>query len=68
MYGSLRYPSFTRLLALNNQVHDLENRLLAEPVRVPSLAGPGRVAELQDEIDRGTRATLALCWLADLDR
>ena len=32
MDGSLQYSALTRLLTLNNQVHDLENQMLTEKV------------------------------------
>ncbi len=77
MNGSLQYSALTRLLTLNNQVHDLENRMLAE--KVPTGPGPdvgaskvsdqmvsgSRIAEIQDEIDRFARASLATCWLGN---
>ena len=34
MNGSLQYSALTRLLTLNNQLHDLENQMLAESVPV----------------------------------
>lgn len=79
MRSSPQVPSLARLLALNNQVHDLENRLLGVAVSgfplQPVAAGPrsetNPIAELQEEIDRGARASLAACWLSmpedDLD-
>lgn len=71
MNSSLQYSALTRLLALNNQVHDLENQLLREALpqgrRVGStiltVGGPSRIAEMQEEIDRGVRASLITCWL-----
>jgi hypothetical protein len=71
MNSSLQYSALTRLLALNNQVHDLENQLRRETVpqgrRVGSailaVGGPSRIAEMQEEIDRGVRASLTTCWL-----
>ena len=79
MNGSLQYTALTRLLALNNQVHDLENQMLAEMVPIvpyPSVGGENvsdrvssgsRIAEIQDEIDRFARASLATCWLGNSD-
>ena len=71
MSADLQYSVLTRLLALNNQVHDLENQLLAavvplgrlhpESVGVPGL---NQIADLQEQIDRGVRASLTTCWLA----
>ena len=70
MNGSLQYSALTRLLTLNNQVHDLESRMLTEsvPVSVIGLAVSGsRIAEIQDKIDQATRASLATCWLSNSD-
>jgi hypothetical protein len=75
MNGSLQYSALTRLLSLNNQVHDLENKMLS--VSVPAipvglviseqmLAG-SRIAEIQNEIDQAARASLATCWLGNAD-
>ncbi len=72
MRSSPQVPSLARLLALNNQVHDLENRLLGvavsgapiRPVAVGPRPGTNPIAELQEEIDRGARASLAACWLS----
>lgn len=66
-----QYTMLARLLALNNQVHDLENRLRGEslpgsPLTVDSPADPAQgcsIAQLQEEIDQGVRATLVACWL-----
>ena len=75
MNGSLQYSALTRLLTLNNQVHDLESRMLTEsvPQSVMGLAvsaqsvSGSRIAEIQDEIDQATRASLATCWLSNSD-
>lgn len=75
MSGSLQYTALTRLLTLNNQVHDLENQMLAESVPVGArgaiisaqMASGSRIAEIQEEIDRITRASLATCWLGNAD-
>ena len=75
MNGSLQYSALTRLLTLNNQVHDLENRILAVavPTRIHSVGVHGhilsnnRIAQIQEEIDRATRASLATCWLGNAD-
>ena len=71
MNGSLQYSALTRLLTLNNQVHDLENRMLA--VELPAgtsgdvisnqMTSGSRIAGIQEEIDQATRASLATCWL-----
>ena len=66
MNGSLQYSTLPRLLDLNNQVHDLKHRMMEEPVVVASSPGQAsRIAEMQEEIERRTRASLALCWLAE---
>ncbi len=66
MSGSLQYSTLPRLLDLNNQVHDLKHRMMEEPVLVAKSPGQAsRIAEMQEEIERHTRATLALCWLAE---
>jgi len=75
MSESLQYTALTRLLTLNNQVHDLENQMLAESVPVGArgaiisaqMASGSRIAEIQEEIDRTTRASLATCWLGNAD-
>ena len=75
MNGSLQYSALTRLLALNNQVHDLENQMLAESVPVSAkgamisaqMASGSRIAEIQEEMDRTARASLATCWLGNSD-
>ena len=71
MNDSLQYHALSRLLALNNQVHDLEGQLQRESI--PSMYDDGhtrrndgpwnRIAALQEEIDQGVRATLVTCWL-----
>ncbi|MCH7842233.1 MAG: hypothetical protein IH963_08135 [Chloroflexi bacterium] len=75
MNGSLQYSALTRLLTLNNKVHDLENRMLAETVPIGArgamisaqMASGSRIAEIQEEIDRFARASLATCWLGNTD-
>lgn len=75
MNGSLQYSALTRLLTLNNQAHDLENQVLAETLPASALGfvvsdqmfAGNRIAELQEEIDQVTRASLATCWLASSD-
>ena len=58
-----------RLLDLNNQVHDIESRMRLEPVPVGAAIGigpstpQGQIAEMQEEMDRGVRASLVTCWL-----
>ncbi len=73
MNSSLQYSALTRLLTLNNQVHDLENQMMTEAVpAVPvgselmdRMFSGNRIAEIQDEIDRFARASLATCWLGN---
>ena len=72
---SLQYSTLARLLAINNQVHDLENQLRRESVPTTALlnqssieAAPlNRIAEMQAEIDQGVRASLVTCWLGAVD-
>ena len=67
---NMQYPSLARLLALNNRVHDLENDLRRELLPVmakeyAALGGPvpfAKIAEMQNEIDQGVRASLVTCW------
>ncbi|HJN85854.1 MAG: hypothetical protein QF714_15045 [Dehalococcoidia bacterium] len=71
MNSSMPYSALTRLLTLNNQVHDLQNRLLgttvprlqSEALLWPEVDPLSRIAKMQDEIDQGVRASLATCWL-----
>jgi len=74
MSASLPYSTLVRLLTLNNQVHDLENRMMGVELQQISLrtegpelsgraAGTNGIAEIQEEIDRGVRASLTACWL-----
>jgi len=87
MGDRLEYTVLTRLLTLNNQVHDLENQLMTESV--PSLwkhpdsvmtsigdhkanadneaDGANRIADMQDRIAQGVRASLTTCWLGASD-
>ena len=75
MNGSLQYSALTRLLTLNNQVHDLENQMLTESVPIGArgamiaaqMSSGSRIAEIQEEIDKATRASLATCWLGNAD-
>jgi len=75
MNGSLQYSALTRLLTLNNQVHDLEKQMMAEMIPdVPvdselmdRMFSGNRIAEIQEEIDRFARASLATCWLGNSD-
>ena len=66
MNGILQYSTLSRLMDLNNQVHDLKHRMMEEPVLAAAGSDqPSNIAEMQEEIERRTRASLALCWLAD---
>ncbi len=74
MSSSVQYSAFTRLLTHNNKVHDLEDMLrkmwvpsnwetvdedIVEPTWIPN-----PFAELQDDMDRESRACLVSCWAA----
>ncbi|PKB66684.1 MAG: hypothetical protein BZY81_06545 [SAR202 cluster bacterium Io17-Chloro-G4] len=75
MGDRLEYTVLTRLLTLNNQVHDLETQLMTESVPelpeglglVMTASGANRIAEMQDQIARGVRASLTTCWLGATD-
>ena len=78
MNSGLPFPALTRLLSLNNRVHDLENQLRRVTLPVGVVAGQAgagtlaanSIAQIQDEIDQGVRASLITCWLgmgADLE-
>ncbi len=75
MNDSLQYSTLARLLAINNQVHDLENELRRESVPTTALLNQSRVeastqsriAEMQTEIDQAVRASLVTCWLGVVD-
>jgi hypothetical protein len=62
MSTSLQYSALSRILDLNTRVSNLQTRMMAEPV---SATGSGRIAEMQEEIERWKRTSLAVCWLAD---
>ena len=72
---NLEYSTLARLLAINNQVHDLENQLRRESVPTTALLNQSsseatrqnRIAEMQTEIDQGVRASLVTCWLGVVD-
>ena len=72
MKSGLPYPALTRLLSLNNRVHDLENQLrrvtvpmgvVGEQARADGIAASS-IAQMQEEIDQGVRASLITCWLS----
>ena len=71
MSDKLEYTVLTRLLTLNSQVHDLENQLMTESIpsspgfSEPLMASSGenRIADMQDRIAQGVRASLTTCWL-----
>ena len=58
MDGSLRLPPLARLLALNTEISEMRSELMRQPVV------SGRISELQEEIDRHYRSSLATCWLS----
>ena len=71
--SSVQYSAFTRLLTHNNRVHDMEDML--RQMGVPSGWNgrdadnggswiPNPFAELQDDLDRESRACLVSCWAA----
>ena len=73
MSSSVQYSAFTRLLTHNNRVHDMEDML--RKMWVPSDWQnsdedeseswiPNPFAELQDDMDRESRACLVSCWAA----
>ena len=62
MSTSLQYSALSRILDLNTRVSNLHTQMLAEPV---SSSGSVRIAEMQEEIERWKRTSLAVCWLAD---
>ncbi|MBQ10260.1 MAG: hypothetical protein CMJ45_01775 [Planctomyces sp.] len=61
----------TRLLTLNSEIHDLETQLRQEALPRLRLEHHIRfetdkvnpIAEAQDAIDQGVRASLMTCWL-----
>ena len=57
MDGSLRFPPLARLLVLNTEISEMRTELMRLPF------ASGRIAELQEEIDRHHRSSLATCWL-----
>ena len=59
MDSSLQLPPLARLLSLNTEIHELRKEMLRQPV------ASGRIAELQEDIDRCLRASLATCWLSE---
>jgi len=71
MNSGLPFPALTRLLSLNNRVHDLENQLLRVTLPVEAVGGQARaetlaansIAQIQEEIDQGVRASLITCWM-----
>ncbi len=72
MNSSVQYAALARLLTHNNRVHDLEDMInhmqviIGEP-QEEDLPGEMRInpfADLQNEIDQESRASLVTCWLA----
>ncbi len=73
MSANVQYAALARLLTHNNRVHDLEDLLngMQVPMDYPVDLDAdfddfpiNPLAELQDEMDRETRASLVTCWLA----
>ena len=74
MSANVQYAALARLLTHNNRVHDLEDLLNGMQVPMDYLPVDldadfddfpiNPLAELQDEMDRETRASLVTCWLA----
>lgn len=73
MSSSVQYSAFTRLLTHNTRVHDMEEML--KRMWVPAQWGicgadigdpwlPNPFAELQNDLDRESRACLVSCWAA----
>ena len=75
MNGGLQYSTLARLLTLNNQVHDLENQVLggvvpystSDVTQFDRTEPTSLIAEIQEEIDQATRASLAMCWLGNAE-
>ena len=70
MINSVEITTLSRLLTLNNEIHDLQNLLGEMPV--PQLmdaewsiasVGQNAIAEMQEQIDRQVRVSLTLFWL-----
>ncbi len=59
MDGNLKMPPMARILTLNTEIHDMRKELLRQPL------ASMRIAELQEDIDRCHRASLATCWLSE---
>ena len=59
MDGSLQLTPLARLLVLNAEIHEMRSELMREPL------AHGRIADLQEEIDRHHRASLTTCWLSE---
>lgn len=59
MDGSVQLPPLVRMLVLNTEIHEMRSELMRQPLAC------GRIAELQEEIDRSHRASLTTCWLSE---
>ena len=57
MDGGLSVPPLVRLLTLNTEISEMRTELMHVSV------ASGRIAALQEEIDRCCRSSLATCWL-----
>ena len=73
MSSSVQYSALTRLLTHNTRVHDMEEMLKRMWVPAGWTASgedigdawiPNPFAELQDDLDRESRACLVSCWAA----
>jgi hypothetical protein len=72
MNSSLSQAALSRLLAFSNRAYDLDYQLTHMNLpdsptgqRDSLVLTPGRIAELQDDIDQTVRAGLVTLWLAD---
>lgn len=54
----LHVPPLIRLLALNTEMSEIRHDLMRLPV------ASGRIAELQDDMDRRSRLSLTTFWLS----
>lgn len=58
MDGSLRVPLLVRMLTLNTEICEMQTELFHATL------GSGRIARLQEDIDRHCRTSLTTCWLS----
>ena len=66
-----QHINLSRLLDLSNRIHDIQRQILQEPVPMPGPAlleeetesrPQNSIAEMQEKIDQGNRASLVTCW------